>query len=198
MRRFISRIAALAALILLIAALGSCVGPSQNNLMRADEVGQPPVVFPTMAVANLNGTSFQFPETFQGAQTLILFGFEYDHQVNLDAWIAAAEPLKKDHPKFKLFEMVVIEEASVFYRWYVNNAKRYFIPDPASRLRNLNLYTPKTAFLKQMAMPDEKRIYCILFDQNGKERWRDDGALTKEKLSELVRLLDQSPPDAAS
>ena len=68
----------------------------------------------------------------------------------------------------------MIEEATILYRWYVINAKRFFIPDPASRLRNLNLFTSKSVFLKHMAMPDENRVYgiclMIMVENNGAHR----------------------------
>jgi hypothetical protein len=64
------------------------------------------------------------------------------------------------------------------------------IPDPATRLRNLNIYVAKRAFRQQLAMPDENRSYAILFDDSGLALWRAQGALSADKLDQLIALAE--------
>ncbi len=181
-------------IVMLSAMMSACIGASQNNFLPASadlQTGaRTRMSFPKAVASDLNGKAYRFPEAFRGRQTLILFGFEYAHQKDLDIWIAATgAPLKKQHPDFWVIEMPVIKQASFFYRLYVNNAKKYFIPDPAARLRSMSFYVPMQDFLTWFSFPNVKNTYQILFNQNGEERWRADGPFTAEKLKSLEASL---------
>jgi hypothetical protein len=122
--------------------------------------GQLPVI-KTESLANVK---LELPKELPANPTLVLIGFEFDHQAKMDLWV---EKLASTQPEWLQVHLI-----SSFYgliSGFINKQKAAYFPDLARRQRVVPIYTNISNFLSSLGLKDDrKQIFVLVVDQAGK------------------------------
>jgi hypothetical protein len=141
-------------------------------------------VMPSVTTETLNGHAIELPKQLPSPFTVVMAGYEFDHQAQMDEWL---EKLKLKERNQEWLQLHLIGGG---YRWlsgFINSRKRPYFSDEYARSRVVPLYTDVAAFNVAMNWGDTKDIHIAIVDRTGKVLYSDSGAYTKEKE---VRLLE--------
>jgi hypothetical protein len=139
---------------------------------------------PSVTTETLNGHAIELPKQLPSQFTVVMAGYEFAHQVQIDEWL---EKLKLKERNQEWLQLHLIGSG---YRWlsgFINSRKRPYFPDEYVRSRVVPLYTDVAAFNVAMNWGGTKDIHIAIVDRTGKVLYSDSGAYTKEKE---VRLLE--------
>jgi hypothetical protein len=152
------------------------------------------MTFPTVSGSNLLRDKLTLPHDFQGKLNLVFIPFEQWHQVEVDSWMALAKTLEEQFDSLVYYELPTIQSRNSFYKMFINEGMRAGIPDPKTRERTITLYLDKADFRAALGLLDEKHIYVLVVDRQGKEFFRvrgpysrDGEAALRQALSELTQ-----------
>jgi hypothetical protein len=164
--------------------LTGCIGAGINSPITVEKEN----VFPSMIGIDLLGNQRPVPADFAGKLNIITIGFEQEHQIPINTWIAEAEKIMAENKAVKFYEVPLIYEMNALTRTWVNNGMRSGVTAEAARERTITVYTDREAFLKSMNMKSD-RIYALLLDDAGKIIWRAEGPVNGKSLTELNKII---------
>ena len=175
--------------VMAVAAIGlsACIGAGENS--DVGSVAEPGTTFPQVVGINLEGEEVALPAGFEGQRNLVAIGFEREHQVDIDTWIAVADDLMADNETLRFYEVPTIYELGAASRLWINNGMRQGIPAPEARARTITVYLDREAFRAALAIPDVDDIQILLLNEAGKVLWRTEGPVTLEAKADLERAL---------
>ena len=147
------------------------------------------VIFPTITGSNLLRKKLTLPADFKGDLNLVFVAFLQWQQSEINSWVPMVLDWEKQHPGLVYYELPVIEDRQVLYKWFINEGMRAGIPNPLTRERTIPVYLQKSSFKKSLEMEDEEHIYVLLLDKNHNEISRYRGPYSQEAGRELSSLL---------
>jgi hypothetical protein len=145
--------------------------------------------FPKLVGIDLFGEERAVPSTFTGDLNLVTIGFKREHQNNINEWIKVANVIMADNRDISFYELPIIYEINMPYRFWINNGMRSGVKDPAARQNTITIYTERKKFTELMNMKTD-RIYTLLLDQDGVIIWRAEGDVSAQKTAELQRVIN--------
>jgi hypothetical protein len=149
------------------------------------------MIFPTVSGSNLLRQQLTLPKDFQGRLNLVFIAFEQWQQMEVDSWISLAEELENQVSGLYYYELPIIQSRNTLYQWFINEGMRAGIPNPKARQRTITLYLDKRKFRKALEFPDEKHIYLLLLDSQGKVIFQARGPYVQEAEASLRQVLLQ-------
>jgi hypothetical protein len=123
-------------------------------------------VFPTEAIADLNGRTLKFPSEFPGEKTIVLVAFVQQQQTDIDAWVEALKLKEKNAPAW--IELPTVADMGPGFRKFLDGAMQSGIKKTDDRARVFTLYTDVAGFCRKMGMPSTKTVYALVVDRKGK------------------------------
>jgi hypothetical protein len=167
------------------------ISPSKSQLeITGDETH-----FPVVSGFNLNRQEMVFPHDFKGELNLVIVAFQQSQQAMVNTWIPSAQELEAKIPGFIYYELPTIYEMPSFSRTFINEGMRAGIPNRTARERTVTLYIDKEKFKSALDISSEDEILIFLVDRDGRIYWRNSGAFTETKASELESVLEETQKD---
>jgi hypothetical protein len=138
-------------------------------------------VMPIVTAESLDSIAVTFPKDLPSEPTIVLIGFEFDHQVKMDEWVAKMN-LKADRR-----EWIQIHLINRFYgliRGFINSRKRPYFRDAYARARVVPIYSNIEEFLRAMGLPEStKEPYVLVVQPSGKVLHYEQGDYSLEKAN---------------
>jgi hypothetical protein len=153
------------------------------------------MTFPTVSGTNLLRQKKTLPQDFQGKVNLVFIPFERWHQAEVDSWSALAETLEEMFEGLLYYELPTLQNGGSLYKIFLNEGMRAGIPNPKTRQRTITLYLDKEDFRAALDMTDEKHIYVLVIDRQGKEYYRTRGPYSHAGEEALRLALFQLFPE---
>jgi hypothetical protein len=139
------------------------IGFLSYSSIFANETGQNGQL-PTVTSESLANVKLALPKDLPGNPTVVLIGFEFDHQAKMDLWVeklAAAKP--------EWIQVHLIGSLYGLISGFINKQKAAYFQDLAMRQRVVPIYTNVSNFLSSLGLKDERQqIYIAVVDQTGK------------------------------
>jgi hypothetical protein len=107
-------------------------------------------------------------QDFKGKLNIVIIAFKREHQGLIDEWISVLDGLAKKNPNLACHELPTLQTSYSLFRRVIDGGMRAGIPDKNARERTITLYLNKKAFREELTIPDEKTIYTLLINKNGK------------------------------
>ena len=146
-------------------------------------------IFPAVEAANLEGRKYTLPKDFEGERNILTIAFQREQQNDIDTWTPLVKELTGKNSSLHYYELPTIGKFAGMFRGMINGGMRKGIPDINARNATITLYLDKASFRKSLKLPDEKRIYILVVDRQGKILWRNEGIFSKEKGEALAKFL---------
>lgn len=129
------------------------------------------------------------PDDFKGELNLVFIAFQQWQQSEINSWIPLVMDLEQQYPGLVYYELPVIEDRQMLYKWFINEGMRAGIPNPLTRERTIPLYLHKSDFMQSLQIVDEEHIYVLLLNKAHQELARFRGILTQKAGINLSDLL---------
>jgi ATP10 protein len=171
---------------LLILAITGIVA---NEKTKDKKIQNTEAIFPTVEAANLEGRKYSLPKDFEGERNILTIAFQREQQNDIDTWTPLVKELTAKNSSLHYYELPTIGKFAGMFRGMINGGMRKGIPDINARNATITLYLDKATFRKGLKLGDEKRIYILVVDRQGKVLWRNDGVFSKEKGEALAKFL---------
>jgi hypothetical protein len=149
------------------------------------------MTFPTVNGSNLQRTKLTLPQDFEGDYNLLFIAFQQWHQDEVNSWIPLAESAEAQFPGLVYYELPTIRALNAFSKFFINEGMRAGIPNSKSRERTITLYLEKDDFRAALGLEDEKHIFVLLIDHQGKELWRARGPHSQSSEAGLLEVLSR-------
>ena len=146
-------------------------------------------MFPLVIGSNLQRTKLSLPDDFKGELNLVFIAFQQWQQSEINSWIPLVMDLEQQYPGLVYYELPVIEDRQMLYKWFINEGMRAGIPNPLTRERTIPLYLHKSDFMQSLQIVDEEHIYVLLLNKAHQELARFRGILTQKAGINLSDLL---------
>lgn len=180
----------IALLTLVITSIIASETEKQANNKKAQSKDKE-AIFPTVEAANLEGKKFTLPKDFEGERNIVTIAFQREQQNDIDTWTPFIKQLTdKKGAVLHYYELPTIGKFAGMFRGMINGGMRKGIPDVNARNATITLYLNKATFRKELKLSDEKRIYVLVVDRQGKVLWRNEGIFSKEKGEALAKFLE--------
>jgi hypothetical protein len=147
------------------------------------------ITFPKISTVNLEGVKFELPGDFKGKLNIIIIAFKREQQDLINEWIPFMEGLVNKNQNLAYYELPTLKTSYSLFRGIIDGGMRAGIPDKNARERTITLYLNKKAFMKELDIPDEKTIYILLINKEGKIIWRTRGGYSREKFFDLENAI---------
>ena len=173
--------------LLILAITGIIANEKEKN--KKIEHKETEAVFPVVEAANLEGRKYLLPKDFEGERNILTIAFQREQQNDIDTWTPLIKELTTKDDALHYYELPTIGKFAGMFRGMINGGMRKGIPDINARKATITLYLDKASFRQGLKLPDEKRIYILVVDRQGKILWRNEGVFSKEKGESLAKFL---------
>jgi hypothetical protein len=151
------------------------------------ELSHAQVRMPVLQAESLASVSVSLPRDLPGEKTLVLMGFEFDHQRIMDTWVHQMN-LKRDARPWVQLHM--IPSVWGLIGGFVNARKRPYFPDAYQRERVIPMYTDVSAALTAMAFADSRnQVLISVVRRDGMVLARAEGHYDAERAATLLAAL---------
>jgi hypothetical protein len=165
----------------LIAALVLTCGCSSN---AADTAG----FMPQIKAESLAEVAITLPQGLPAPRTLVMMGFEFDHQKVMDAWLEKMNLRQEQRPWVQLHG---ISRGYGLISGFINSRKRPFFTDPYQRERVIPVYTDVDAMLMAMGLPQSRKaVYLAVVKRDGQVMAWAQGEYDANQAQSLREALD--------
>jgi hypothetical protein len=143
---------------------------------------------PTVHTESLAEMALTLPKDLPAPRTLVLMGFEFDHQKVMDEWV---EKLNLRRDQLPWLQTHLIPRPWGLISGFVNSRKRPYFPDAYQRERVAPVYTDVTAFITQMGFSESRQqVLLAVVQPDGKVLLRAEGAFEATQAQALLAVLN--------
>jgi len=147
--------------------------------------------FPSVNGRNLNRKKIKLPGELKGNINFLLLAFFQNQQKTIESWLNFASELEEKFNELKYYEIPVIYKMNKLNQFLLNESMKTSIKDKKIREKTITLYLEKPKFLSSLKFDDEKNIYVILIDKNGKILWKERGRYNLNKGKKLIKHIEK-------
>ena len=144
--------------------------------------------FSKLRGSNLEGKKYDIPKSFEGKYNIVFVAFQRQQQVLINSWLPLVKSVTEKYPDTKYYELPVLNEGYKFFSGMIDGGMRSGIPDKKARESTITVYGPKSKFMKEMKIKDDKNIHIFVLDNKGEIIWRSIGAMNDETKKEATDL----------
>jgi hypothetical protein len=148
--------------------------------------------FPNVTGSSLERQKFNLPKGFQEELNIVVVAFKREHAALIESWTGTLEEIEQKNRDVRFYELPVLSRSYWPLRWWIDGGMRAGIADSETRKRTITVYTTKSAFRKQLGIPNEDTIYIFLLNKSGKILWQTKGDFTEEKNQQLRHALKEN------
>jgi hypothetical protein len=167
--------------------LGACIACLAG---AAQAQGTPTFAMPQVQAESLAEVKITMPQGLPAERTLVMIGFEFDHQKVMDEWLDKMNLRPTQRPWLQL----QLHGIGAGYSWlsgFINSRKRPYFPDAYQRERVVPVYTNVKAFITAMGLPeDTKTVYLLVVQRDGKVLATAQGRYDASAAQALLATLD--------
>ncbi len=142
-------------------------------------------VFPTLHGETLSGKAVALPDAIKGRPAILILSFSRAAQEQTKAW---GERLKAQKVAADRFQVLELEDVPRLFRGAAKSGIKKGIP-PASYDSFILLFEGQDALKKVVGFQKNADAYVLLLDSDGNIQWREQGAVSDEKMVKLVAEL---------
>jgi hypothetical protein len=145
-----------------------------------------PAAMPTVSAESLAGRILELPKQLPSAITVVMAGYEFDHQAQMDEWL---QKLALRHREQEWLQLHLIGGG---YRWlsgFINSRKRPYFPEEYVRSRVVPVYTQVDAFNQAMQWSGVKTIHIAIVNQDGQVLYSQSGAYSDDRGARFLEAL---------
>ena len=133
----------------------------------------------------LSGKRGVLPDLAAGRTTLVILGFSYDSRFQVEAWAEKFRARYGTTPDVTLFEVPMMGSAARLGRWFIDSGMRKNTP-AGLHDRVMTVYGGNDDWKARVGFSAPNDAYLVLIDREGIVRWLAHGAVSEERLRELV------------
>ena len=137
----------------------------------------------------LSGKRGVLPDLAAGRTTLVILGFSYDSRFQVEAWAEKFRARYGTTPDITLYEVPMMGSAARLGRWFIDRGMRKNTPAELHD-RVMTVYGGNDDWKARVGFSAPNDAYLVLLDRQGIVRWLAHGAVTEERLQELVAVVD--------
>jgi hypothetical protein len=144
---------------------------------------------PEVAAESLAAVAVTLPRDLPAPKTLVLLGFEFDHQAVMDTWV---QKMALKRPNQDYAQLHLIGRAFGLISGFINSRKRPYFSDEQQRQRVIPVYTDVSAFITAMGFADSKtKVLLAVVGRDGAVLARAEGAFDADKAKALMAAMDE-------
>ena len=146
--------------------------------------------FPRLKARNLEGRAYQLPGDLDGELNVVIIAFQRWHQDLVDTWVPWLERLEAERPSVRFYELPTLSNMYSMARGFIDGGMAAGIPSPAARERTLTVYTDVRQALAAWRISDNRTIWTMLVDKQGRILWRGEGPYSAPAATSLLDAID--------
>jgi hypothetical protein len=144
---------------------------------------------PEVTAETLASMAVTLPRDLPAPKTLVLLGFEFDHQAVMDTWV---QKMALKRPNQDYAQLHLIGRAFGLISGFINSRKRPYFSDEQQRQRVIPVYTDVSAFITAMGFADSKtKVLLAVVGRDGAVLARAEGAFDADKAKALMAAMDE-------
>ncbi len=145
-------------------------------------------VMPQLHAESLAEVKITLPQGLTSPRTLVMIGFEFDHQKVMDNWLEKMNLRADQRPWVQLHG---IDRIYGLISGFINSRKRPYYPDPYIRERVIPVYTNVQALLSGMGLQESRKtVVLAVVKRNGDVVARAEGEYDAGVAQTLSQALD--------
>jgi hypothetical protein len=142
---------------------------------------------PTVQAESLAGVAMVLPRDLPAERTVVMIGFEFDHQAVMDDWLAKMALRDTQKPWLQLHG---IGQGYGWLSGFINSRKRPYFKDTYLQERVVPVYIDVRAFLVAMGLADsQKAVFVMVVQRDGKVLAKAQGAYSPAAATALMAAL---------
>lgn len=146
--------------------------------------------FPELHASDLEGTKYTLPDDLPRGPRLIIIAFQRWHQLLVDGWQRALEPLLSTHPEISVWEVPTLSRGYLVARPFIDGGMRAGIPDVDVRRHTLTTYTDLGRVAATLGLETLETVHLFLIDGGGEIRWRGSGEPDADAAEQLAHAVE--------
>jgi hypothetical protein len=149
---------------------------------------------PTVSARSLAGAELTLPRDLPGEPTLVMIGFEFDHQKVMDEW---NQKMNLQAEKREWVHIHGISRSWGLISGFINDRKRPYFPDVAVQARTIPVYTDVSAFITGLGFADDvKLVKLAVVARNGDALASAQGSYDAASAAALLKALSEASASA--
>ncbi len=144
---------------------------------------------PAFSSQSLTGVSYSFPQSLKKPYTAVIVAFSPKKQNEVNQWLAELKPLASQNNRFTYYELPVMDSKYKVSKSVIETFMKKTVPDKATQQRIIPVFTDLNSFSRSLSISNKKDIHIVLVDQTGTVLWSTVGALSKDKLNQLIAAI---------
>jgi hypothetical protein len=154
-------------------------------------LAQPAGRMPTVSTRSLAGAELTLPRDLPGERTLVMIGFEFDHQKVMDEW---NQKMNLQAEQREWVQLHGISRSWSLISGFINDRKRPSYPDAAVQARTIPVYTDVSAFITGLGFADDvKLVKLAVVTRNGEVLDSAQGSYDAGSAATLLKALSEAP-----
>jgi hypothetical protein len=146
---------------------------------------------PSVSARSLSGAELTLPRDLPGERTLVMIGFEFDHQKVMDEW---NQKMNLQAEKREWVQLHGINRSWSLLRGFINDRKRPYYPDVAVQARTIPVYTDVSAFIAGLGFADDlKLVKLAVVTRSGDVLASAQGSYDAASAATLLKVLSEAP-----
>jgi hypothetical protein len=134
-------------------------------LAQASAADTTSLAMTSVKAETLSEVKINLPEGLPAERTLVMMGFEFDHQKTMDDWVEKMKLRAESRPWLQLH---VIGSGFAWLSGFINSRKRQYFPDDFQRERVVPVYVNTLNFITAMGLPPSpKSVYVVVVRRDG-------------------------------
>ncbi len=129
------------------------------------------------------------PDLAAGQTTLVILGFSYDSRFQVEAWAEKFRARYGAARDVTLYEVPMMGSGARLGRWFIDSGMRKNTPRELHG-RVMTVYGGNDDWKARVGFSAPDDAYLVLIDRQGIVRWLGHGAVSEERLRELVAVVD--------
>jgi hypothetical protein len=151
-----------------------------------------PARMPMVHTESLAEMALDLPKDLPGPRSLVLMGFEFDHQAVMAAWV---EKMNLRRDQLPWLQTHLIPRPWGLISGFVNSRKRPYFPDAYMREPVAPVYTDVSGFIAAMGFPDSrKQVLLAVVQPDGCVPARAEGNFNPAQAEALLMALKGTAP----
>jgi hypothetical protein len=178
--------------LLALAHLGAAAQTLPNPAPNLPNPAVAPARMPLVHTESLAEMALDLPKDLPGPRSLVLMGFEFDHQAVMDTWV---EKLNLRHDQLPWLQTHLIARPWGLISGFINSRKRPYFPDAYQRERVAPVYIDVSGFIAAMGFADSrKQVLLAVVQPDGTVLARAEGSYSPAQAEALLLVLKGAGP----
>jgi hypothetical protein len=149
---------------------------------------------PTVSARSLTGAELTLPRDLPGERTLVMIGFEFDHQKVMDEW---NQKMNLQAEQREWVQLHGVSRSWSLLSGFINDRKRPYYPDVAVQARTIPVYTDVSAFIAGLGFADDlKLVKLAVVTRSGDVLANAQGSYDATSAAALLKALSEAPSPA--